>query len=83
MIIKCTQLSSCFSPARIVIERKSVRPPKVRVDQNFAVGTVQISALNFSDMTPVCPEQIPKKSQRNESVSIRDATVPLNSDEYE
>lgn len=65
-----TLFSSCFLPASVIIQCESIRPAKVRVDQNFAIRTVQISALDFSNVTPVCPEQIPKKE--SQTISIRD-----------
>lgn len=65
-----TQLSPCVSPACVVIECESVRPAEVGADQNFAVRSVQIGALDFGDMTPVCPEQIPKTSQTDRSVGV-------------
>ena len=57
------------TPASVVVQGEAVGPAQVRVDEDLAVGAVQMGALDLGDVSPVCPEQIPGRRQREREES--------------
>lgn len=51
-----------------VVERQSVGPVDLRVDDDGAMGPVHPSALDFRDLTPIRPVHVPEKAETNVKV---------------
>lgn len=62
-----------------VVERQSVGPVDLRVDDDGAMRPVHPSALDFRDLTPIRPVHVPEKAETN--VKVRRGATTSRTDQ--